>query len=438
VSEHAVTRFRQIIGRNRENGAEGMFSVCSAHPAVLEAAMGQALNNDSVVCIESTSNQANQFGGYTRMTPAQFGDYVMSIASRVGLPRERILLGGDHLGPYPWRGEPGRSALEKAGTLVQCCVSAGYSKIHLDASMACADDDGGQVGDETVAVRAAELCRVAEDASATLPKKSAPLVYVIGTEVPVPGGETAADGSPKPTSVEHMRKTLEITRNAFVARGLEEAWERVVGLVVQPGVEFGNEIIFDYDREKAVPLTKSLPESPALVYEAHSTDYQKATALRELVEDHFAILKVGPWLTFAYREAVFALASLEREWLGSRQGIRLSHVREALEEAMLRNPIHWKAYYPAEEPQAHFARQYSYSDRCRYYWTEPSVQKEIDVLLANLSKAAIPLALLSQYMPQQYEAIRRGELKNGPESLIENRISEVLRLYSAACERGKG
>lgn len=428
-----VNTFRDIIRLNRENGTVGAFSVCSAHPAVLEAAMRQALDDESLLSIESTSNQVNQFGGYTAMIPAQFRDYIFSIARKVSLSSERILLGGDHLGPYPWRAEPSQSALEKAGTLVRECVLAGYSKIHLDASMACADDAGGQIGDETIASRAAELCRAAEDAWGTLPNNPPRLLYVIGTEVPVPGGETSADQGPKPTTVEHMRKTLEITRSAFLSRGLHDAWHHVIGLVVQPGVEFGNDIIFDFDRRQASELSRNLPDSPPLVYEAHSTDYQKAQALRALVEDHFAILKVGPWLTFAYREAVFALSLIEQEWLGAQPGVRLSQVREALEQAMLRNPSHWQAYYPAQEPQAHFARLYSYSDRCRYYWPEPSVQKEVDRLLANLSTGVIPSTLISQYLPNQYEAVQSGSLANRPESLVEDRVREVLRTYSAAC-----
>jgi len=432
VPQDIGTTFREIIRRNRENGASGIYSVCSAHPRVLAAAMRQAQDDGSLLCIESTSNQANQFGGYTGMTPAHFRDYVVSIARKLRFPDGRILLGGDHLGPYPWRAEPSRTALEKARTLVRDCVLAGYTKIHLDASMGCADDSGGQPADEIVAARAAELCRSAEDAWATLPESSPRLLYVIGTEVPVPGGETACDKGPQPTPVEHMRKTLEIAQQAFLARELQDAWERVIGLVVQPGVEFGNDVVFEYDREKAGALSGNLPDSPALVYEAHSTDYQRPRALRELVEDHFAILKVGPWLTFAYREAVFALSMIEREWLGRRRGVPLSQVPEALEAAMLRNPAHWKAYYPAQEPEAQFARKYSYSDRCRYYWPEPSVQKEVDLLIANLSAATIPLTLLSQYLPRQYDAIRKRELVNRPEDLIENRIREVLRVYAAA------
>ena len=389
---------RDIADRNRRQEAVGLFSVCSAHPQVLQAAMRQALASESMLCVESTSNQVNQFGGYTGLTPAQFTGYLHSIAQRVGFPKERILLGGDHLGPHPWRREISQIALAKASELVRACVLAGYVKIHLDASMGCADDPADPLRDELVAQRAAQLCSTAENARAELPAGAPALVYVIGTEVPVPGGEQAAGQAPEVTRVENMQRTLEVSRAAFHARGLDHAWERVIGLVVQPGVEFGDTHVFDYDRRKARPLSENLPASPPLVYEAHSTDYQTSAALREMVEDHFAILKVGPWLTFAFRETVFALSSIEQEWLGHQKSIQTSGVRQALEEAMLANPDHWKAYYSGDEPGLQFARQYSYSDRCRYYWPEASVQKELERLLANLSRAEIPLNA-SQPMP---------------------------------------
>ncbi|HEX6502187.1 MAG TPA: D-tagatose-bisphosphate aldolase, class II, non-catalytic subunit [Terriglobales bacterium] len=427
---------RDIILRNRERERIGIVSVCSAHPRVLEAAMRQAIADDTMLCVESTSNQVNQFGGYTGLTPSQFAGYLAGIARQVGFPSGRILLGGDHLGPYPWRREPSRDALHKASVLVRSCVLAGYVKIHLDASMACADDVA--LDDQLVATRAADLCRAAEEAWEELPEGSPRLQYVIGTEVPVPGGEASGTAGPQPTKVDDSRRTLEIARAAFLERGLDEAWERVIGLVVQPGVEFGDAVIFDYDRKKASALSANLPASPALVYEAHSTDYQKPEALRQMVEDHFAILKVGPWLTFVFREAVFALSAVEREWLGSHKGFHLSQVSDALEKAMLRNPEYWKDYYPAQEPEAQFARRYSFSDRCRYYWPDAAVQKEVDRLLKNLSNAPIPLTLLSQHLPEQYERVREGKICNTPESLIEDRIRQVLRFYSAACGNLQG
>jgi D-tagatose-1,6-bisphosphate aldolase subunit GatZ/KbaZ len=429
----ATDSLRNIVNQNRQQKSMGLFSVCSAHPWVLQAAIREARDDGSMLCVETTSNQVNQFGGYTGITPPQFVDHMRSLALRMRFPDERIILGADHLGPYPWRTETSRKALEKACALVRASVLAGYLKIHLDASMGCADDATGPLDDELVAERAAELCATAENTWTELPVGSPPLIYVIGTEVPLPGGEQSFGHGPEVTRVEHIQKTLDISRAAFLGRGLHEAWERVIGLVVQPGVEFGGASVFDYDRQKARPLSENLPNSPSLVYEAHSTDYQRPAALREMVEDHFAILKVGPWLTFALREAVFALSAIEREWLGSRRNVRLSQVEKALDAAMLRNPIHWQTYYSGEESDLQFARKYSYSDRCRYYWTEASVRDELEQLLTNLSASEIPLTLLSQYLPQQYEAVRSTSVQNRPDGLIEDRIRQVLRVYSSAC-----
>jgi len=432
--DSAAGWLQSVVQRNRRREPVGLYSVCSANVWVLEAAMRQALEDGSPLCIESTSNQVNQFGGYTGMTPSQFVTFVGAIAKRVGFPEERILLGGDHLGPYPWRNESSETALAKAGEMVRACIAAGYSKIHLDASMACADDDRNRpLADEVIAHRAAALCQGAEEAWAQLPGHSPAPLYIIGTEVPTPGGEQGPGLAPAVTGVEDARTTLDHFRSAFLKRGLEAAWERVVGLVVQPGVEFGDASVFEYDRRKAQFLCNSLPASPALVYEAHSTDYQPAAALRQMVEDHFAILKVGPWLTFAFREAVFALSAIEQEWLGKRAGANASHVPEALEQAMLRNPVYWRPYYQGEEWEQHLARRFSYSDRCRYYWPDPSVERELDLLLANLSASPPPLTLLSQYLPDAYDAVRSGAIPNLPASLIQDRIRKVVKIYAAAC-----
>jgi D-tagatose-1,6-bisphosphate aldolase subunit GatZ/KbaZ len=393
--------------------------------------MRQAIDDNTNLCIESTSNQVNQFGGYTGFTPAQFADFTGSIADWAGLPRQRILLGGDHLGPYPWRKEPASTAMDKACESVRQCVLAGYAKIHLDASMRCAGDPEGPLDERAIAERSTVLCRAAEEARG----EGAPgPLYVIGTEVPVPGGEQAAAVGPSVSRPEDVERTLRYSRAAFFEHGLEDAWERVIGLVVQPGVEFGDAVIFEYDRGKAKLLSGNLPRHPELVYEAHSTDYQTPEALREMVEDHFAILKVGPWLTFAFREAVLALSAIENETLGGRRGIRCSRVRECLEGAMLRNPAHWTGYYHGEDEGVRIARMFSYSDRCRYYWPEPDVQAELNLLVANLSSHKPPLTLLSQYLPLQYEAVRAGTLENVPGALIEHRIRGVLRAYAEACK----
>ena len=103
--EDSTTRLREVLHGNRQAGKGGIYAVCSAHPAVIEAAIQQSLEDGSILLVESTSSQVNQFGGYTGLTPSQFAQLVHSAARSAGLPAERVLLGGDHLGPFPWRQE---------------------------------------------------------------------------------------------------------------------------------------------------------------------------------------------------------------------------------------------------------------------------------------------------------------------------------------------
>ena len=431
--EDSRTRLRDVLRSNRQSGKGGIYAVCSAHPAVIEAAVQQSLEDGSVLLVESTSSQVNQFGGYTGLTPSEFAGFVHSAARSAGLPAERVLLGGDHVGPFPWRHEASVPALRKARELVHDCVVAGYQKIHLDASMPCDDDENGSLTERTVADRTAILCQAAEKAYRELPSDSPQLVYVIGTEVPAPGGESVDAQSPAVTKTEDAHRTLETLRLVFGELALSSAWERVIALVVQPGVDFGSNAIFDYDRAKAQSLSAALSEHPGIVFEAHSTDYQSPQALARMVEDHFAILKVGPWLTFAFREAVLALSAIDRELFTTMSKRQISHVREALEAAMLRDPTHWRSYYRGDEDEVRRDLIYSYSDRCRYYWNQPAVQDEIARLFDNLRGRPIPLTLLSQYLPLEYEAIGNGDLQAVPERLIHYHIRRVLRVYADAC-----
>ncbi|MBV9625660.1 MAG: class II D-tagatose-bisphosphate aldolase, non-catalytic subunit [Acidobacteria bacterium] len=412
----------------------GVYAVCSAHPQVIAAAAHAAKENESVLHVESTSNQVNQFGGYTGQNSEQFANFVRTVGREIGLDHGRVLLGADHLGPFPWRHESASVAMDKARSLVRACVLTGYQKIHLDASMVCADDPTGGLDELTVAERAAALCEAAENASGESPPNTPALLYVVGTEVPAPGGESTEQNAISVTAAEHVESTLRTLKQAFAKRKLERAWDRIIGLVVEPGVEFGDRKIFDYDPLKARPLSAALPATPELVYEAHSTDYQLASSLKQMVEDHFAILKVGPELTFAFREAVFALSAIEHETLRGKHA-RLSNVRGALEAVMLRDPSYWRDYYHGDENRIRISQFYSYSDRCRYYWHEAEVKAELELLIENLTTHHPPLMLVSQYLPFEYEAVRAGRLGNFPSEIIRHHIRTVLLRYAAACGR---
>ena len=425
-----------LVESNRRGERAGIYSICSADRFVLEVGMTQALRDETVVCIESTCNQVNQFGGYSGMTPAAFRAFVDSVATDMRFPLARVVLGGDHLGPHVWRGEAAEEAMAKACELVRACVTAGYTKIHLDASMRCADDPGdrhSRLDERTATDRTVELCRAAEEARGELPAGAPAPVYVIGTEVPIPGGELADRSEVSVTRVEDVERTLTLAREAFERGGLHAAWERVIAVVTQPGVEFGDAVVFDYDRDGARELSAYLTRNWPLVYEAHSTDYQTAAALWQMVEDHFAILKVGPWLTFAMREALFALDSIERELFAAEDHPARSRLREVLEATMVEHPDHWKGYYHGDERELRLARSFSFSDRARYYWSRPELREAAGRLLGNLRQRPIPLTLLSQFLPRQYEAVRAGELGDRPEDLIRHRILEIVDLYASAC-----
>ena len=284
-----MKEFTNILKANKQGEARGIYSVCSAHPLVIEAAIEQAKADDSPILIEATANQVNQYGGYTGMLPADFNEFIGKIADSKNYPRDRVILGGDHLGPVCWANEASEEAMVKARKLIKSYVAAGFKKIHLDTSMNCADDPV-VFSDERVAERAADLCAVAEKTAIHEFGKS-DLFFVIGTEVPPPGGATEEIHELELTPVERVKKTLELHQHAFIKRGLSSAWDRVVGLVVQPGVEFDHTSIIDYQSHKAQELKAYITCVPTIVYEAHSSDYQSDGAYKALIQDHFGILK---------------------------------------------------------------------------------------------------------------------------------------------------
>jgi D-tagatose-1,6-bisphosphate aldolase subunit GatZ/KbaZ len=427
--------FLDILAENRKGAAKGIYSVCSANTDVIEACFKQAKADNSILLVESTSNQVDQYGGYTGMKPADFVRYIKTIAQKVNFPETKILLGGDHLGPNAWQNLPAAEAMKRAKVLIDEYVKQGYEKIHLDTSMFCADDSGNRfrpLANETVALRTAELCRVAENAWAKYRSESQKPVYIIGTEVPVPGGARETENEVLPTAPEDAEDTVAVIKKQFFESGLADAWERVAGLVVQPGVEFSDDHIFNYQPEKAKGLSEKIMSFDKLVFEAHSTDYQTEHNLKALVKDHFCILKVGPWLTFAYREALFALEAIEIEMPGHHHN-NLSELRQTLEAAMMKEPKYWQKYYHGAESNQNFKRKYSFSDRSRYYWPVTELNNSIKKLIENLQNRIIPHSLLSQFMPFQFYEVCNEKISPNPLELIQSNIRFVTGMYSRAC-----
>lgn len=418
-----MTIVSDLIAKNRAGQAVGLPCFCTANEHVLRAVLAYAARTGFPTVIEATCNQVNQDGGYTGMTASDFMSWLRGMADEAGVGMDQLILGGDHLGPNPWRSEPIEVAMEKARELVKSYVQAGFQKIHLDASMAC----GGEANPtfEQIAERAADLCAVAEE-NAPEPEM---LIYIIGTEVPIPGGETEEPDALDVTSVDRFDATIETHRAAFAKRGLDAAWGRIVSVVTQPGVDFGHTSIFPFVPEKARPLSEAILTHDGMTFEAHSTDYQATGALAALVENHFFFLKVGPELTFRLREAVWALAAVEDQM----QPRKPSRIREVVANRMTESPGYWQSYYNGTNAEIERLRSFSYSDRIRYYWTDPKVAAALDVLLDNLSNTALPETLVSQ----AFMGLEFGEISTDPTSLIKAHVNRcVSRYFKAAGHSG--
>ena len=428
-----MNALRDLVTRHKQGDAIGITSICCAHPIVIEASLRHAQQHDEgLVLFEATCNQVNQEGGYTGMTPAAFVNFMKDIVTRVGFDPARIVLGGDHLGPNPWTQLPADAAMEKAEVLVAAYVAAGFRKIHLDCSMSCAGDPVPLPESEIVR-RAVRLAKAAEAAFAGVSNNGAggePPVYVIGTEVPVPGGATEFIEGLTVTAPQAALATIEAHRQAFLSSGLQDAWTRVIASVVQPGVEFDHHNVIDYGPQQAQALSRAISTVPDMVYEAHSTDYQTRGALRALVEDHFAILKVGPGLTFALREALWALDAIDLEITADQQQARL---RDTVLERMREHPKYWEKYYHGVGKPLTVDLQYSLSDRVRYYWPDPVIETARRRLFENLRANPPPLSLLSQHLPHALQAVREGTATRDPLSLAVAHVSAVLDDYHHAC-----
>lgn len=412
--------------KNREKGLKGIISVCSSNEIVLEAVLKRMKSTNLPIIIEATANQVNQFGGYSGLTPSQFKERVKKIAQKVDFPSDRIILGGDHLGPFVWRDQEPAIAMEYAKQMVKEYIKAGFTKIHIDTSIPLKGENN--IDDETIAKRTAVLYRVAEECFEEISLNNSHTirpVYVVGADVPPPGGKSSICQTV--TTKEELERSLEYLKEAFKREGVEYVFDNVVAVVANFGVEFGSDEILDFDIEKVKPL-KELLTKYNIVFEGHSTDYQTKENLKRMVKCGIAILKVGPALTFALREALVALSHIEEEIYSNEKG-KLSRFREVLLNAMLTEKDHWSKYFDENDKLIKTKLLYSYLDRWRYYFENERVKSAVYSLIGNFENIKIPSWLISQYFPSQYEKMRKKNLKNGATELILDKIGEVIDHY---------
>ena len=423
---------QEMMEKRRQGIKCGIPSYCSANELVLETALRRAKLLNQPVLIEATANQVNQYGGYTGMLPKDFYKLVLDMAAEIGLPEQMVILAGDHLGPLTWQNLPEAEAMEKSIELVYQYTRAGFTKIHLDTSMKVADDAEGLLSTEVIARRGATLYKAAikgyEELKAEKPDAIRP-VFVVGSEVPIPGGAQEAEDSLAVTSVEAFKDTVATYNRVWAEEGVADGMNDVIAVVVQPGVEFGDDQVFLYDSAAAADLCAALKEFPEVCFEGHSTDYQSAACLKAMVEDGIAILKVGPALTYGLREALFSMSFMEKELVPAEER---SNFIEVLEETMLANPGNWQKHYHGDEKQLYLARKYSFSDRARYYMGQPEVLAAMEKLFTNLNTYKIPLNMLHQYMPLTYAKVRDGVLPLDAKELAMDGVTNFMLDYEYA------
>ena len=425
---------KEILEKRQKGNPTGIPSYCTANNIVIEAILEYYLESGDYVLIECTANQVNQYGGYTGMTPTDFREYVYSIADKVGFPKDKIILGADHFGPLTWKDKSEEEAMENAKELVRLAVLAGYTKIHLDTSMMLdSDDTSKRLSDETIAKRGVILYQTCEESFKERLKEhpnSLHPVYVIGSEVPIPGGEFEEKNTLKVTSPDDFENTINAYDKKFKDYGFEDAWENIIAVVVQPGVEFSNEGIHDYDRKESKSLCEKLKEYPNLVFEGHSTDFQFQEKLKEMVEDGVGILKVGPALTFALREGLFSLSFMEKELI--KNDSKRANFIEFLDKVMIDNPKDWEKYYKGNELEKELQRKYSFSDRSRYYLTRKDVNECIEKLLRNIDSCSPPPCIINQFFPNSFSRMRNEKFLNTGKNFLKLNINNILSDYEYA------
>jgi D-tagatose-1,6-bisphosphate aldolase subunit GatZ/KbaZ len=193
--------------------------------------------------------------------------------------------------------------------------------------------------------------------------------------------------------------------------------------VVQPGLEFAPAQVIQFDMSQPNLLSSVLENHPNLCFEAHSTDYQAPEVYPELGRRNFAILKVGPALTFAWREALYALSHVDQWQNGT------SHISELMEGIMTETPHAWHSHYHGKPAHQKLMRHFGLADRIRYYWTNPKARQAVDDLKSRIDTTPPPAPLLSQYLPQA--TIRRAEALPLPraETLLVAHVQEALMPY---------
>lgn len=408
-----------IVESNRCGEQIAIASWCTAHALTLRAILDAHRDDDDPILIETTGNEVNQFGGSSGMTPATFRKLVENTADEADVDARRIILGGHQLGPGPWKNRSASAANGLARDMVRAYVEAGFTKLHFDASVACSDES--EVSERTSAERVAGLCAAAEGART----KRAPIAYVLEANARRGARRTVARDALSVTRPDDVVRSVDLHRAAFADHGITDALKRVIALVVQPGHAYGNSTVVPFDMKKRATLNRAALKIPGLAFEAHSADYQREASLALLVASRVAILKVGPELAFAFREAIFAMAEIEIRL----EGRQRSGVISVLETAMDENVEQCSSQAPTEANER-VDRLFDLNDLARHSWSDPRVIAALKLLFANIDSGPVHPGLISQFAGEVAFESSPAPLS---QRIIASKVGATVRRFRRAC-----
>jgi D-tagatose-1,6-bisphosphate aldolase subunit GatZ/KbaZ len=349
--------------------SKGIPSFCTSNTIVLKSLLNFCKNKNLPILVETTSNQVNQYGGYSRNKPKDFIKKMTNLVNKINFNKKNIFYGGDHLGPLPWKKNKSGKALKNSIKLIDSYLKAKYSKIHIDTSIKCSDDKS--LSNNEVFLRAKFILR-------NLRKKNLlkKVFLVFGTEVPLSGGNDN-----KKIKATNLKQIHEEYENFFKLLKSENFPTKNFGIVIEPGMKFMHRNITKPNL-KNFEIKKLFSKKNKFVFEAHSSDYQSLSTLKKLVKNNFKILKVGPELTFYLFKSLLFMEKIEKKFFNKR-----SDFKKIILTQMFNNKKYWKEYFkPTNKMQLKKNITTSLFDRTRYYLEEKNIIHSLAVLEKNINK----------------------------------------------------
>lgn len=348
---------------------KGLPSFCTANFLVLKTLLIFCKKNKLPALIESTSNQVNQFGGYSKNQPKDFIKKINRFIKSSKISKKSIYFGGDHLGPLPWKNNKSSVAMDNSIKLIDLYLKANYQKIHIDTSIQCKDDK--LITDKIIFARTEYILK-----NLINKKKLNKIFFVFGTEVPFAGGNNK-----KKFKITQNNKIISDYQNFSKLLNSEKLLSKDFALVIEPGMKFKNNSITK-PKFKNFEVNRKFSKKNKFYFEAHSTDYQDLETLKKLVKNNFKILKVGPELTYNLIKSLLFMQEIEEVFLG-----RKSNFQKTIIKNMLFNNFYWKDFFKRGNKKK-FQKNLlnSFYDRARYYLSYNDVVNSIKILEININK----------------------------------------------------